>query len=198
MIMTNQDVFAVTWQGGGGYGDPLEREPDAVLHDVKAGAVSPDAAGAIYGVVVENAVINYAATEVQRENIRKRRIGTTDAASRKRVNMQPVASLSDGLFLVRTDSNTHVVSRAGYVLSTNNTCWRAGAKAVTFEHLPPEHRITFHHDLRCTAYFCPASGALLAVDLHREGEMPVDDVVLELGPNGELPATLTTEANIAQ
>jgi hypothetical protein len=39
---------------------------------------------------------------------------------------------------------------------------------------------------------------LLAVDLHREGEMPVDDVVLELGPNGELPATLTTEANMAQ
>jgi N-methylhydantoinase B len=198
MVMTNQDVFAVTWQGGGGYGDPLEREPDAVLDDVKAGAVSPDAAGAIYGVVVDNGVINYAATRTQREDIRKRRIGATDAASRKRVNKPPVASLSDGLFLVSTNSGTHVVSRAGYVLSTNNTRWRAGAKAVTFEQLPPEYRITFHHDLRCTAYFCPASGALLAVDLHHEGETPVDDVILELGPNGELPATLMTEANMAQ
>jgi N-methylhydantoinase B len=191
MVMTNQDVFAVTWQGGGGYGDPLEREPDAVLHDVRAGIVSPDAARAIYGVVVDSDVIDYVATQKQRANIRKRRIGATDAASRKRVNGPQVASLSDGLFLVKADSATHVVSAAGYVLSTNSTRWRAGAKAVTFEQLPPEHRITLHRDLRCTAYYCPASGALLAVDLHRADEAPPDDLVLDLGPNGELPAALT-------
>ena len=38
--------------GGGGYGDPLERDPAAVLEDVKDGYVSIDGARRDYGVVV--------------------------------------------------------------------------------------------------------------------------------------------------
>ena len=32
------------WQGGGGYGDPLDRQPDSVLDDVLNGTVSPEVA----------------------------------------------------------------------------------------------------------------------------------------------------------
>ena len=39
--------------GGGGYGDPLERDPEAVLRDVRNGMVNPEAAEEIYGVVLE-------------------------------------------------------------------------------------------------------------------------------------------------
>ena len=38
MQMTNRDVFAVSWQGGGGYGDPLERDLNAVENDVRRNA----------------------------------------------------------------------------------------------------------------------------------------------------------------
>jgi N-methylhydantoinase B len=38
--------------GGGGYGDPLEREPEAVLSDVLERWVTPAAAGSVYGVVL--------------------------------------------------------------------------------------------------------------------------------------------------
>jgi N-methylhydantoinase B/oxoprolinase/acetone carboxylase alpha subunit len=38
--------------GGGGYGDPLEREPGAVLHDVLERWVTPVAAREVYGVVL--------------------------------------------------------------------------------------------------------------------------------------------------
>ncbi|HTZ87082.1 MAG TPA: hydantoinase B/oxoprolinase family protein [Solirubrobacteraceae bacterium] len=38
--------------GGGGYGDPLEREPAAVLHDVLERWVTPGAARDVYGVVL--------------------------------------------------------------------------------------------------------------------------------------------------
>ena len=38
--------------GGGGYGDPLERDPEAVLRDVRNGMVNPEAAEEIYGVVL--------------------------------------------------------------------------------------------------------------------------------------------------
>ena len=38
--------------GGGGYGDPLTREPAAVLHDVLEGWISRERALAVYGVVL--------------------------------------------------------------------------------------------------------------------------------------------------
>ncbi len=41
----------ITW-GGGGWGDPLERDPQHVHRDVRRGLVSPDAARARYGVVL--------------------------------------------------------------------------------------------------------------------------------------------------
>jgi N-methylhydantoinase B len=38
--------------GGGGWGDPFERDPEAVLRDVAEGLISPEAAKREYGVVV--------------------------------------------------------------------------------------------------------------------------------------------------
>lgn len=46
------DVFRLDTPGGGGFDDPLEREPDRVLADVREGYVSRDAAARDYGVVV--------------------------------------------------------------------------------------------------------------------------------------------------
>ena len=39
--------------GGGGYGDPFEREPALVASDVEDGLVSVDRAADIYGVVLK-------------------------------------------------------------------------------------------------------------------------------------------------
>jgi N-methylhydantoinase B len=50
-----------TW-GGGGCGDPLEREPAAVAFDVEAGLVSDDGARR-YGVVLKNGRVDAAATK---------------------------------------------------------------------------------------------------------------------------------------
>ena len=38
---------------GGGYGDPLERDPQLVLEDVIEGLVSPQAARDVYGVLLD-------------------------------------------------------------------------------------------------------------------------------------------------
>ncbi|MBI2917298.1 MAG: hydantoinase B/oxoprolinase family protein [Chloroflexi bacterium] len=48
-----EDVWYVRCQGGGGYGDPLEREPTLVHLDVVRGYVSLQAAREVYGVVVK-------------------------------------------------------------------------------------------------------------------------------------------------
>jgi N-methylhydantoinase B len=56
--------------GGGGYGDPLERDPDAVAHDVMAGLVSMARANDIYGVMLADGVVDEAATACRRETLR--------------------------------------------------------------------------------------------------------------------------------
>ncbi len=47
------DVVSTTLSGTGGYGSPLERDPEAVLRDVRDGFVSLDAAREQYGVVID-------------------------------------------------------------------------------------------------------------------------------------------------
>ena len=46
------DRVWVRTPGGGGYGDPLERHPDAVFEDVRLGRYSVDQVAALYGVVI--------------------------------------------------------------------------------------------------------------------------------------------------
>ncbi len=46
------DIFRLDTPGGGGHGDPLAREPERVLDDVRDGNVSPEAAERDYGVVI--------------------------------------------------------------------------------------------------------------------------------------------------
>jgi N-methylhydantoinase B len=72
--------------GGGGYGDPLLREPEAVKEDVADGYVTPEGARRDYGVVVREVDAELAewkvdeeATEGERRRIRENRIGWLEA-----------------------------------------------------------------------------------------------------------------------
>jgi N-methylhydantoinase B len=49
----NGDRVHTQWCGGGGYGDPLEREPDSVLEDVIAEKITLARAHSVYGVVID-------------------------------------------------------------------------------------------------------------------------------------------------
>jgi N-methylhydantoinase B len=51
--------FVLETPGGGGYGDPHARDPQAVLADVLDGYVSPEAAAAQYGVTLVPAEDGY-------------------------------------------------------------------------------------------------------------------------------------------
>jgi N-methylhydantoinase B len=69
------DVWYHSWQAGGGYGDPLTRDPATVAEDVARRVVSPQAARDIYGVVVAaDAALDAAGTDARRAAIRKERL----------------------------------------------------------------------------------------------------------------------------
>ncbi|MFC7539522.1 hypothetical protein ACFQU2_08695 [Siccirubricoccus deserti] len=75
-------MFRLEVPGGGGWGDPLLRDPALVLRDVRNGLVSVAAARRDHGVVVEGRAVDEAATEWLRAEMRAARTAPLPAVVR--------------------------------------------------------------------------------------------------------------------
>jgi len=72
------DTVVMCSSGGGGYGDPLERETDRVMEDVNFGYVSFERARSGYGVVITNAgSVDEGATKALRSEMKSSRVKLT-------------------------------------------------------------------------------------------------------------------------
>ena len=71
--LQKNDVVRIRTGAGGGWGEPLDRDPARVLEDVKAGLLSPQQAQSVYGVVIdsEKLEVNEPATLALRERLRR-------------------------------------------------------------------------------------------------------------------------------
>jgi N-methylhydantoinase B len=68
------DVVVMRSSGGGGYGDPLQRNPALVRQDVTTGHISADRAAAGYGVVIDaQGQVDATATDLKRASLRHQR-----------------------------------------------------------------------------------------------------------------------------
>jgi N-methylhydantoinase B len=71
-VEEGDQLHFITW-GGGGWGDPLERDPDLVAKEIVQGLVTSEGAKA-YGVVAsEQGVVDSSATEAMRAKLRSER-----------------------------------------------------------------------------------------------------------------------------
>jgi N-methylhydantoinase B len=66
------DVIRLETTGGGGWGDPLEREPELVLRDVAQGKVSTRSAEKDYGVVLTETELRIQVAQPETEELRAR------------------------------------------------------------------------------------------------------------------------------
>lgn len=78
-MFADYDLYLNYMRGGPGFGDPLDREPQAVADDINGGYVLERLAGDVYGVVVKKGpdglvVVDEAATKAARADIRKARL----------------------------------------------------------------------------------------------------------------------------
>jgi N-methylhydantoinase B len=73
VLLSPGDVHYMCWQSGGGYGDPLLREPARVAYDVAEFRVTEQSAREIYGVVLDGTGVDAIATEELRAEKRDRR-----------------------------------------------------------------------------------------------------------------------------
>lgn len=72
------DVYAINFFGGGGYGDPLEREPERVAKDVAEGFVSTQAAERLYGVIFCDGAVDLDGTISRRTSMHDERLAGVD------------------------------------------------------------------------------------------------------------------------
>ncbi|MHB1110882.1 MAG: hypothetical protein ACYCZU_11285, partial [Devosia sp.] len=70
-VLPGDILYFSTW-GGGGWGDPLQRDPALVLADVERGLVTINGAKR-YGVVIKNGAVNGEATAKLRNDIAAKR-----------------------------------------------------------------------------------------------------------------------------
>jgi N-methylhydantoinase B len=65
-VLNEGDVFFHVQPGAGGYGNPLERDPDKVLDDVLNEFITRDYAFDVYGVAIRNNSVDTEATATRR------------------------------------------------------------------------------------------------------------------------------------
>lgn len=114
------EVLYMHWQGGGGYGDPLHRDPAAVATDVREAKVSEQAAAAQYGVVLRDGEVDHDATRTARDSIKEDRSrrssgGDVDGVS---VSLENARRIDDNLVV---DGNSVGCAHCGHRLADLGT-----------------------------------------------------------------------------
>jgi N-methylhydantoinase B len=173
-----RDIQYVRFMGGGGYGDPIDRDPQAVLRDVLDGLVSEQMAREIYGVIVDagGASIDVDATRRRRLEIRAERLGREvdpRLAARQEV---PVKRRRLGEYLQQTDDGIQC-TWCGHTLAPAGADWKdqAALSRVPVSRAGPQRPDTGEFVLIRAC--CPECGTLLDLDLARGGDPPLHDRV---------------------
>jgi len=113
-VLAPGDVLYLNCQGGGGYGDPLHRDPDAVIEDVRAGMVSVAAAEQVYGVCISaDGELDKAATEQRRAAIRSERqaMAVIDRLTDQKADMSEAIPIDENLATVSVGSEARIACR---------------------------------------------------------------------------------------
>ncbi len=171
------DVFEWTWQGGGGYGDPIDADPDQVAADVLNEAVSPDAAKTIYGVVLgPEGAVDQDATEECRQAIRSQRLEdarvNTEAADATTAPTTVVATIGENLEIVDGDGRQWVRCSCGHVFGPSDENWKTYAASSSLSATEVSPRAKLHDELELRQYVCPSCGRLHSLELVRKGAPP--------------------------
>jgi N-methylhydantoinase B len=180
---TPDDVWVFAWSGAGGYGDPVERDPELVREDVAAGRVSRDWAEQAYGVVLaDDGSVDASATDAARERVVAERLaegsrweGDADGADGDGP-APPDGRLTEYLRIEAGEIKCGDVSLGP---ATRN--YKLGA---LIRDLPigqanphiPDPEVHTDHDVKFRQVICPETGQLIQTEICVDGDAPQWDV----------------------
>jgi N-methylhydantoinase B len=166
LVLRADDVFRQRIAGGGGYGDPLLRDPDAVARDLRDGYITRQAAEQAYGVRARaDGTADREVTAALRRELRARRLGREPAEV-------AVASLDE---LARADGETTALA---VVAGSDGWSCRLCGGALGEAWLPAAHthdalavdrlaalgiRVRPNDAVRVREHLCPSCGYALDV-----------------------------------
>ena len=181
-----EDVYAVLWSAAGGFGDPLERDPEKVREDaVDHRSVSVASAHEIYGVVITTD------GRVDAEATRLLRAGRRDANRRKdgtvkRLSGKVVAHVTDNLDLRREKSGLHgccskCAADLGPVRENyKEHCVRRESEIGAANPIIGDWRRYIDERPVFRQFFCPGCGALIENEIARADDGLLHDIELDL------------------
>lgn len=181
------DVYRTVAMGGGGYGDPIDRNPAHVLRDVEASLVSMEWANRMYGVVVWNGAIDRAATEARRDAIRAERSAASGYSATGEVPSAWNADadgvlLGEALYYDIDGPEPRYRCRCGHVLGTTEVSFKQLSAMARFpvQHVGPEVDPYRVGDGRFEAreFYCPGCWTLFNVEIARPDDPIIDDARL--------------------
>lgn len=180
------DAFILSWAGAGGYGDPLERDPERVRQDVLAGVCSREWAGRVYCVVLDDKNnVDIEATSALRDDHRAQRRANAPSFSRRRINPSHARQVQEGLLLATTKNGKKLACAKCLneicAVSENYKLHCAILNLPVTDANP--HVLDPHNyideEISFRLYCCPACGLLIQTDVLRPGDEPVADLQLD-------------------
>jgi N-methylhydantoinase B len=186
-LQTPDDVYAVSWCGGGGFGDPLARDPAAIDADLDGLFVSPQAAHRIYGAIIDPASgrVDPEATARHRIALRAERVRRLGGRRAERPG-EKVLEATAAVDLRRDGAGLfHACASCGCALGDLSANYKSHALR---EDLPItaasprigdpavyiDNPVSFRH------FYCPGCGALLDTEVACDDVAPLRDVELHL------------------
>src|SRR5271170_1371575 len=187
-IQEAADVYAVTWSAAGGFGDPMDRDPDAVRDDVENRDVTAESARATYGVMLDgDGEVDRAATDRLRADSRAARVarhrGAGNPPPRKLAG--PVVLALTEHMAVRLDGNRpHVTcSRCTTDLGPTTRNYKEGC--IREDNPIGDSNPHAHHPERFIdavpvfrQFFCPGCGGLIENEIATSDEPLLADIEL--------------------
>jgi len=167
------DVYTVYFGGGGGYGDPLDRDPEGIEVDIRNEYVSISEAARTYGVVVDvkTLKVDSPATAKRRAEMRAQRLRNAAPAA---VRQSPVRSRDKEVLdwggvvqLVQRDGGPRVwrCGRCAHVLGAATHDWKTYAARydAPLSHGQPLKFAAISEEFALREFYCPECGQLLEV-----------------------------------
>lgn len=174
-VLAPGDIFAAAPHGGGGYGDPLERDEALVRSDVANGYVSKALALDAYGVALDEALtVDVLATVATRTAIRGKRTDRPVAPLAKGADFSALPELANGL--VQSKGHWHC-RNCGTVLASDDQDPKSGcaARERPLSAAGPWVALRFDGDnpsMRLFEYSCPSCARLLFVETRPKESSP--------------------------
>ncbi|HEX3736548.1 MAG TPA: hydantoinase B/oxoprolinase family protein [Solirubrobacterales bacterium] len=176
------DVYHVNWNGGGGFGDPLEREPEAVALDLELELISPATAAEVYGVVVgADGAADEAASAERRRGLRVERLRAAGIEAEP-VEVSgaetPGTAITESLVIADDEI---LCGRCGHSLSPADGSYKSGVGVIerpieTATPLSKDPAIFVDQKLLFRQFVCPRCATQLETELALEGDPILDDV----------------------